>query len=190
MVKTANPIKTLRRLNNIDFLKIDEKMFWNNENTSEIGKIGESDINKIYESIKFYRYKTQMNKNQAYEGDLYQKKVGISGFADEFFININAPCDLRSDKILLIKGTLIDKLDKPKIGETKSTYDLCIFMGRLAIQFKFRNVRYLSRPKDLSNIKIGSDVYVRIGRITHPYITAIRNEYAHFISRQGIPRHP
>ena len=113
-------------------------------------------------------------------------------FADEFFVNINAPCDLRSDQLLLVKGILIDKMDKPKIGETKSTFDLRIFMRKAAIQFKFRNVRYIKRPatKDVSIIKIGSDSYTRIGRITHPYITAIRSEYAHFISRQGIPRHP
>jgi hypothetical protein len=155
-----------------------------------------NDVQKIYESIKFYAYNTPVNTKQAYEGDLYQREGSMlsSELANEFFVNINAPCDLRSDKILLVKGILVDKLDKPKIGETKPTYDLHIFMGKTAIQFKFRNVRHQNRPSDLSQITIGSGnsamIYKRIGRITHPYITAIRNEYAHFISRQGVPRHP
>jgi hypothetical protein len=153
--------------------------------------ISDEDIYKIYESIKFYKYNDSVNNKQAFEGDLYRKKhITEEPEIEEFFININAPCDLRSNNLLLVKGVLVNELYKVEQNKTKPVYELQLFMGKAAIQFKFRNIRYYKRPNNLSSIEIGNDTYERIGRITHPYITALRSEYAHFIARQGVPRHP
>jgi hypothetical protein len=170
----------LGRMNYIDFRTV---AF--DETTPEIPA---RDTHKIYESIKFYKYGKQIDKRQAYEGDIYQRYVN-KRFEKEYLININAPCDLRKKKMLLIVGK------KEYCNKKKSAYKLPFFADESAIGFWYEDIHQISRPDDLSIIKIidenqKSRTYKRIGRITHPYITAIRNEFAHFISRQGIPRHP
>jgi len=147
------------------------------------------DVDKIYESIKFYKYIAAVDNGQAYEGDIYQLKDN-GQFKNEYLLNINAPCDLRKDKIFLLVGRT-----KTKYRECgKSFYSLPCFAQKAAIEFRFGDIHRITKPADLSYINItdtqSSRNYERIGRITPPYITAIRSEFAHFISRQGIPRHP
>jgi hypothetical protein len=166
------------RLELVDFSSV--------EFPTEFNNIYKDDIYSIYQSIKFYKYNLSTSKNRAYEGDLYQKANDDDNLeSNNFYINISAPCELRH-KMLLIKGELVNDSTK-----SKSKFDLPIFMGKNAMRFSFREICYMDNQNDYSEIEINDDgTYKRIGRITHPYITAIRGEYAHFISRQGYTRHP
>ena len=167
----------LGRMNHVKF----EEAEFNSTNPA----ISDDEICKIYESIKFYEYGEEIDNGQAYEGDIYQKYEGTQ-LENEYLLNINAPCDIRKKKILLLQGVTVDNIDKKIV----SSYFLPSFAQKTAIQFKYDERYRVDKLDDLSRITIEGRNYRRIGRIIHPYITAIRSEFAHFISRQGIPRHP
>lgn len=172
----------LGRMNNIDF---SEARF-----VQRPRKIQKAHIDKIFESIKFYKYGNEIDNGQAFEGDLYQRHENGQP-QNEYMVNINAPCDLRKEKILFLVGKT-----KTKYRENgKSFFQLPCFAGKPAIEFRFDDRHRISRTDNLSVLSVlengqPSKSFKRIGRITVPYITAIRNEFAHFISRQGLPRHP
>jgi len=148
-------------------------------------KVEKGDIAKIYESIKFFRYSNDINNGQAYEGDIYQK-FSNNAFRSEFLISVNAPCDLRKGKLLLLRGKPKEKYRPHNV----SSYFIPFLLEKRAVEFRYDDRIRIDRPLDLSKVIDGETEYRRIGRISHPYITAVRSEFAHFISRQGIPRHP
>ncbi|MDP2813385.1 MAG: hypothetical protein Q8N92_02945, partial [Erysipelotrichaceae bacterium] len=170
----------LGRIENIDFE--DVKFVQKPRN------IKKEHIDSIFESIKFYKYDDEIDNSQAHEGDIY--KLEQSG-KTEYLININAPCDLRKKQMLLLVGKIKTKYRENGI----SFFQLPYFAGEPSIEFRFDDSYRIPKPPDLSRIALPlkdkeEKTYKRIGRITTPYITALRNEFAHFISRQGIPRHP
>jgi hypothetical protein len=150
--------------------------------------LSEDEKQRIYESIKFYKYGDDIDNGQAFEGDVYQLYQENMP-ANEYLVNINAPCDLRKDKLLFLIGQTIEKSKR-----RKSCYELPLFAGAPLIEFQFDERFRIKKPTDLSSFVYPEDcddkTYIRLGRLTHPYITAIRSEFAHFIARQGIPRHP
>lgn len=173
----------LGRMDNVDFSAV--------KFLSKPQSIPKEHIYKIFESIKFYQYSDGIDNGQAYEGDMYQRYDGIHP-KNEYLVNINAPCDLRKEKILLLVGKTKTKYRE----DGKSFIQLPCFAGKASIEFRFDDRYRISKPTDLSVVSIPDEVtkvektYNRIGRITPPYIIAIRNEFAHFIARQGLPRHP
>jgi hypothetical protein len=176
----------LGRMDNIDFEVV--------KFVSKPRNISKEHIAKIFESIKFYQYVNEIDNGQAYEGDTYQRCEN-NQLKNEYLININALCDIRKKKMLLLQGKTKDKF---RVSGT-SFYSLPSFASKASIEFRYDDRYRIDRPDDLSTISIEERgkgglvkalTYKRIGRIIHPYITAIRNEFAHFISRQGIPRHP
>jgi len=173
-------------LGRMNYINFDDVKFVSKIRKDKLPKI---DIDKIYESIKFYKYSTAVDNGQAHEGDIYQLKEN-GQFKNEYLININAPCDLRKEKILF----LIGKTKTKYRDDGKSFYSIPCFAQKASIEFRFDDRHRITKPQNLSVIEIfesqSSKNYERIGRITPPYITAIRSEFAHFISRQGIPRHP
>ncbi|MDR1589852.1 MAG: hypothetical protein LBS51_06630 [Oscillospiraceae bacterium] len=142
------------------------------------------------DAVSAYKYGRDIDDGQAFEGDLYQRYENGQP-NNEYLTNINAPCDLRKEKMLLLVGKT-----KTKYKENgKSFFQLPCFAGKAAIEFRFDDRYRVSKPADLSSLTVSEDgqatkTFTRIGRITVPYITAIRNEFAHFISRQGLLRHP
>jgi len=152
---------------------------------SRTQKVPKVDVDKIYESIKFYKYGIDVDNGQAYEGDIYQKYEGNQP-KNDYLININAPCDIRKKKILFVQGRAKEKFRASGVA----FYSLPSFAKKASIEFRYDDRYRIDKPDNLSEISIDGRNYKRIGRIIHPYITAIRNEFAHFISRQGIPRHP
>lgn len=172
-------------LGRMDNIKFDNVKF-----TSKPKNIPKEHINKIFESIKFYRYNGEIDNGQAYEGDLYQQFDNKQP-KNNYLININAPCDLRKDKLFLLAG----KTKQKYRSDGNSFIQLPIFADEASLEFRFDDSYRIEKPKDLSMIEIcvngkASKTYCRIGRITPPYITKIRSDFAHFISRHGFPRHP
>jgi len=172
----------LGRMDNIDFGAV--------KFVSKPRNIIKEHIDKVFESIKFYKYGNEIDNGQAYEGDIYQQFENGQP-KNEYLININAPCDLRKEKMLLLVGKTKTKYR----DDGKTFFQIPCFAGKASIEFRFDDRYRISKPDNLSIINIIDDsqvrkTYKRIGRITPPYITATRNEFAHFISRQGIPRHP
>lgn len=172
----------LGRINNIEFSEVNF--------VKRPRNIQKTHIDKIFESIKFYKYGDDIDNGQAFEGDLYQRYENGQP-KNEYMININAPCDLRKSNMLFLMGKTKTKYRE----DGKSFFQLPCFAEKAAIEFRFDDSYRISKPHDLSVLTISengqsSKTFNRIGRITVPYITAIRNEFAHFISRQGLPRHP
>ena len=176
----------LGRMNNIDFDMV--KFLKKPQN------IPNDHIGKIFESIKFYRYSDDIDNGQAYEGDIYQRYENEQS-KNLYLLNINAVCDIRKNKMLLLQGKTKDKFRISNVA----FYSLPCFAQKASIEFRFDDRYRIDKPDDLSTILIEEKdkqgiiktfTYRRIGRLIHPYITAIRSEFAHFIARQGIPRHP
>ena len=176
----------LGRMDNIDF---DAVKF-----LKKPRNIPKEHIDKIFESIKFYQYGDDIDNGQAYEGDIYQR-YEKEQFKNEYLLNINAPCDVRKKKMLLLQGKTKDKFRISGVA----FYSLPGFAQKGSIEFRYDDRYRIDKPDYLSTISIDDKdkhgtiktlTYKRIGRIIHPYITAIRSEFAHFIARQGIPRHP
>jgi len=176
----------LGRMDNVDFSAV--KFLKRSQKTPK------EHIDKIFESIKFYQYNDCIDNGQAYEGDMYQRYENDQ-FKNEYLVNINAPCDIRKKKMLLLQGKTKEKFRVSGVA----FYSLPSFAQKASIEFRYDDRYRIDKPDNLSTISVDAKekngtiktlTYRRIGRIVHPYITAIRGEFAHFIARQGLPRHP
>jgi len=160
------------RLGTIDFSSIEFDDCQSDEMT----------IKTVYESIKFHKYKDGINNDFPFEGDLYESE----GIQDKkYYLNITAPCDLRDKSILLIGGTPTTRNDK-----NRRSFYVPMLLGNSWVKFDFKDYTKTKQLADFSTIKIGKEKFYRIGRLVHPFITAIRKECTQDISRQGTPRHP
>jgi hypothetical protein len=153
--------------------------------------ITEQQKQEIYSSIKFIPYKRGVpNKH---EGDVYQK-LDATGKPSlcEFYINITAPCDIRKRDSLLVR--CVDNANC-ETGEDNgenysSKYPINFFLEYRCVVINLNTFRVerLTNPDELQID--ANNKYKRIGRLTHPYITAVRQRFANFLTRQGVDRHP
>jgi|GEM_PF-2587959 len=154
-----------------------------------------NDVMQIYNAMKFVQYDVQ--PENSCEGDVYYKEEMLAGQVQKVcYINLTAPCDLRTKNMILVKGIPEqDDIEETDDGTNySSSYCVPFLLSEKVIKFKFRNMRLHAKPSDVSKVGInignGVETFTRIGRLTHPYITALRQRFANFLTRQGIPRHP
>jgi len=158
-------------------------------------KLTPDERRKVFDATKFIKYESQ--PTTTLEGEIYQKKLPEGTLGQDYLIDITAPCDLRLKLMSLLKGEIVGKYDpKAKISEEDKRFVIVPCLAdQVAIKFDLRSLKCKDKKSSsLGKITFGDknnkQEYERIGRLTHPYITQIRQAYANFISRQGVPRHP
>lgn len=202
--KTISEINTLKKRTNSDltefilssFLgRLDSAEFENINFTDEV--ISENVIKPLFNSIKFYQYNQDISGEESHEGEIYQKVIDGNGI-NEYIINITASCDLRDKKLLMIKGSVPNyNTCLRKDGDLKkkeSSNYIPLLLQQHWIEFPYNSYFRTDELSDFGKITVseGGNVmsYIRIGRLVHPYITNLRNDFVNYVSRQGFHRHP
>lgn len=144
------------------------------------------EILKIYSSIKYVAYDSNL-PDGAYCGDIY---FGTDNDSKEetYYINITAPCDIRKNQFLLLKGTAcatkkFDKIDKI------SEHTVFQINNQDSIIFSF-NKFSRHKAKSINEISINNASFRRIGRLLHPYVTNLQDRFSRFLIRRGQPLNP
>lgn len=153
----------------------------------------------LYSSAKICAF-SEMQPQGPHTGDIYRnKREGTSG-KDEYLINITASCDLRKNKMIMLKGIPV-KTDKVNYDTKYGLVDKHVsatvpsFDNHECVEFKFSDfyvIQITDQKYDEVVVQNGSKnkKYIRIGKLIHPYITVIQERYSHYICRHGMIRHP
>lgn len=171
----------LSRLPCIDFTEID----FNNEE-----EISRENLIKIYSATKVCAIDKNSIKAQ-HLGDIYME----SNEKKEFYINIIAECDARKNFMFLIHCT--GKNEKKDVNLANNTiidrvnrFTIPMLLDKELIVCELDKVEKIEKPENLDEIEIETKIYTRVGRLTHPYTTALTRKLAQYFSRQGLPVHP
>lgn len=164
-------------------------------NLDEINFNNEEEISKenliiIYSATKICAIDENAN-NAQHLGDIYMKKNENK----TFYINVTAECDARKDKMFLVlcEGKNKKKnvnLDKNTIIDIVSRFTIPMLLDKKLVVCELDKVERIDKPNNLNEIEIGENKYTRVGRLTHPYTTALTQKLAQYFSRQGLPTHP
>jgi len=146
--------------------------------------LGESEILKIYNKIKFFAYQQGWDIGP-HSGDIYVAENNN----EEYYINISASCDMRGNQYYFVKGNT-KNIEEDKI----CTYVVYKLLDKSAICFDLRKVKIFNRPSNINVLTTGDKsnkkIFNRIGRLLPPYINALQEKYAHFVTRSGVLRDP
>lgn len=160
----------------------------------DIAGLSRDEILKIYSCIKFIKYDTKQQIGVG-SGDLYRLVNSDGSFCNKYMLNITAPCDLRKEKMLFLRGQAFnDNVEfdyKDKVCE-HSIYQIC---DNDCIRFKFDTFERIKVKNDgamitIDKTKTQAETWKRIGRVVHPYITNIQDRFSHYIVRRGVTRTP
>lgn len=155
-----------------------------------------SELINLYSDAKLYLYPSGSSVSH-HSGDVYRY---IDETNNKFYlINITAGCDLRSGKMLFLKGKPVSDLREnyhEKFGLIEKAVHSLVpaFDGNPCVEFKFPDyfTKKLSNSSD--RVPVGDNpnqkVYKRIGRLIHPYVTTIQERFSNYICRQGSIRPP
>lgn len=148
-------------------------------------RLGDVEILKIYNKIKFFEYQKGWNIGP-HSGDIY---VAENNNDEEYYINISASCDMRGKQYYFVKGNT-KNIEEDKI----CTYVVYKLLNKSAICFDLRKVKIFKRPSNINILSTGDNsnkkIFNRIGRLLPPYINALQEKYAHFVTRTGVLREP
>ena len=163
-------------------------------------ELKKEEVIRIIEQTRFLRNE-KLNSNQANTGDIF-----FDSEENSYYINIRPQCDLlrcRNPELYCLKGKELqlqhkhdncykDENDAPEFkkeyifseGEVIEQKNNCIISyinnGKI-IEFKFKKLI----------IKKWNDVKTkRIGKLLSPFVINIRQKYATYIEREGLPRLP
>ena len=128
--------------------------------------------------------------NEIRSGDLFKMPKG------KYLVNIRPDCDcVPRENVKTVGDVELYCLEGKKLSEDKlrESYQNGHFQERVweSISFSLyegRTVRFDLRK--LQEVKFSKVKNKRIGRLIHPYITRIKQRYASYVQREGLPRIP
>lgn len=148
-------------------------------------KLLPQDILKIYSSIKFLSYDSDL-PDGAYCGDIY--KGELTENQDKYIINITAACDIRKGRCLIVKGKCIQTKNFNKIDKI-SEHTIFHIDNNDSIVFNFNNYERL-KLKNNNEIEVSNIKYKRVGRLLHPYVTNLQDRFSRYLIRRGATKNP
>ena len=170
----------LSRLPSIDFKEI---------NFNKGKAISKTNLIKIYSATKVYT-SDKADIGAQHTGDIYVQKNGQK----RLYINVTAECDTRKSTMFLVKCSKKSKNDIHLDSNTKidhaNRFTIPMILDREAVVCDLDCIERMDKTDNLSEIDIAGKKFIRVGRLTHPYITALRKKIAEYFSRQGLPIHP
>ena len=96
---------------------------------------------------------------------------------------------MRGNQYYFVKGNT-KNIEEDKI----CTYVVYKLLDKSAICFDLRKVKIFNRPSNINVLTTGDKsnkkIFNRIGRLLPPYINALQEKYAHFVTRSGVLRDP
>ena len=163
--------------------------------TTDVGTPPQKDLRRVLELAMMVPEKSgQLPSNQYASGDLFRSKTNPK----QYWLNIRCDCDCipRGDKdvssVELYLLPACQRKDKTlrtcfnvTYGLPQGRHDFGLLFpvdGKL-LQVKFRDLE----KKTVDDLLKKSE---RIGRVTPPHITHIRQRYALYLQREGLPRIP
>ncbi len=170
----------LSRLPSIDFTEI---------NFNKDKAISKTNLIKIYSATKVYT-NDKADVGAQHTGDIYVQEKGQK----RLYINVTAECDARKSIMFLVKCSKRSKkdinLDSNTIIDHADRFTIPMMLDREAVVCKLDCIERIDKTDNLNEIDIAGNKFIRAGRLTHPYITALRKKIAEYFSRQGLPVHP
>lgn len=174
----------LSRLSDIDFSEI---------NFKKRKKISKETLIKVYSTTKVCAYDTSVISGQ-HTGDIYVQKFEDGKSEGELYINVTAECDTRKKHMFLVKCTREYrknlKLSLNSVIDHVDKFTIPMILNEEAVVCKLGTVEKIKKTSNLNEIEVKNKKYIRVGRLIHPYTTALRKKIAEYFSRQGLPVHP